>query len=166
MQRSLVVKLVRAGFVTGGVLPWLRALADRELPTSLKRGIDQAFSTLCHHLPDRTLVVRGEAMCVCSRCAGLYAGVASAALFCWGAGRGGRFKLALHVGLALMIVDIVTQDVGFHAPCHSVRLATGAWVGAALTGWMFREAEAQRFSATLSRADRSASRKATLAKPA
>jgi uncharacterized membrane protein len=160
------VKLVRAAFALGGAVPWLRALANRELPMPVKLAIDQAFSTLCHHLPDRTLVLRGEAMCVCSRCAGLYAGLVLAALFCWGAGRGGGFKLALHVGLALMIADMVTQDLGLHAPCHPVRLATGVWVGAALLGWMFREVEAQRFSATLSRADRSASRKATLARPA
>jgi uncharacterized membrane protein len=112
-------------------------------------------------------------MCVCSRCAGVYAGVAIAALFTrfaaihWATWcREDRLKLALHVGLGLMIADIVTQDVGLHAPWHPVRLATGAWVGGALAAWMLREIEDQRFSATFSRAERSASRKATFAKPA
>jgi uncharacterized membrane protein len=112
-------------------------------------------------------------MCVCSRCAGLYAGVAIAALLTRFSAlrrapgcRERRLKLALHVGLVLMIADIVTQDMGLHAPWHPVRLATGAWVGGALAAWMLREIEDQRFSATFSRADRSASRKATLAKPA
>jgi uncharacterized membrane protein len=112
-------------------------------------------------------------MCVCSRCAGLYAGVAIAALVTRFAAvrrarwcREGRLKLALHLGLVWMIADIVTQDMGLHAPWHPVRLATGAWVGGALAAWMLREVEDQRFSATFSRAARSASRKATLARPA
>jgi uncharacterized membrane protein len=218
------VKLARGLLVLGGFLPWLRALAGRELPTSVKHAIDQASSALCHHLPDRTLVLRGDAMCVCSRCAGLYAGVALAALFslpgrhvrgrrhvsgsagawsrpkaaawstpgrhvrgsaaawstpgrhvrgsaaAWSTpgGQGGvaRYRLALHVGLACMLADIVTQDLGLHAPWHAIRLATGAWVGGALAAWMLGEIGDQRFSATLSRAERSASRKATFAKPA
>jgi uncharacterized membrane protein len=155
-------------FVLGGGLPWLRALANRELPTSVRLAIDQAFSALCHHLPDRTLVVRGEAMCVCSRCAGLYAGVAIAGM--WAFARASKrppaLKLAFHVGLVLMIADIVTQDWSLHPPWHPVRVATGVWVGGALAAWMLREIEDQRFSATFSRAARSASRKATLAKPA
>jgi hypothetical protein len=74
------MKLARWALALGGLLPWLRALGSRELPVSLKLAIDQAFSALCHHLPERTLVLGGGAMCVCSRCAGLYAGIAIAAL--------------------------------------------------------------------------------------
>jgi uncharacterized membrane protein len=162
------VSRLRGSCAVAGSLPWLRGLLGRGLPASLGRAIDQAFSALCHHLPDRTLVLRGEAMCVCSRCAGFYAGVAIAALlgpfFAVVPGRADRFRVALGAGLALMLVDVVTQDAGLHAPWHPVRLVTGAWVGGALATWML--GDCQRFSATLSRADRSASRKATLARPA
>jgi uncharacterized membrane protein len=105
-------------------------------------------------------------MCVCSRCAGLYGGVAIAALLSsrFPVGKTVRFTLALGAGLALMLLDIVTQDLGWHPPWHPVRLLTGAWVGGAIASWML--GDPQRFSATLSRAERSASRKATLAKPA
>jgi uncharacterized membrane protein len=168
------VRLLRLTLMLGGLLPWLRVL--RGLPTSLGLAIDQAFSALCHHLPERTLVLGGSAMCVCSRCAGLYAGVALAAV--WTriepASRGAsRARLAFQVGLGLLALDVVTQDLGLHPPWHSVRLATGALVGWAAAFWMLAELEGpradsranseegQRFTAMLSRAERSASRKAT-----
>lgn len=161
------MRLLRLTLMLGGLLPWIRVL--RGFPTSLGLAIDQAFSALCHHLPERTLVLGGSAMCVCSRCAGLYAGIALAAA--WPrierALRGRcRARLVFQVGLALLALDVVTQELGMHAPWHPVRLATGALVGWAAARWMLAELEGQRFSATLSRAERSASRKATYARPA
>jgi uncharacterized membrane protein len=168
------VKLARGAIAFSGALPWMRALGDRALPSSVKLSIDQAFASLCHHLPDRTLSFGGFPMCVCSRCAGLYAGLCIAALL---AGRvaGERrctYRHVFQVGLALMAADIVTQDLGLHPPWHAVRLFTGAWVGGALIAWMLAEmmplravpAPAQRFSATLSRADRAADPNATVAR--
>jgi len=66
---------------------------------------------------------------VCSRCAGVYAGVALGALvplparvLPWGR----RFVFA---ALAATLVDVVTQDAGLHPPFHPTRLATGFLLG-------------------------------------
>jgi uncharacterized membrane protein len=138
------MRLLRAALTFGGLLPWLRALGDRALPVSARQAIDQAFSSVCHHIPERTLSLFGTSMCICSRCAGLYAGVAVAALLSW------RprvvaipiLKRLLHIGVLLAAADMVTQDLGLHAPWHVARLLTGAWVGGALTSWMLAEVAA------------------------
>lgn len=142
------MKLTRVALAFAGLLPWLRALGDRALPRAVRLSIDQAFASLCHHLPDRTLSFRGSPMCVCSRCAGLYAGLVIAALL---TGRIAReksraYRALFHVGLALMCADIVTQDLGLHPPWHVVRLVTGAWVGGALIAWMLAEMQPLRAS--------------------
>jgi uncharacterized membrane protein len=175
------VKIARALLFCAGVLPWLGPLLGPAMPPSVKLAIAQVFAALCHHLLDRTLVWAGSPMCVCSRCAGIYAGLTVAAL--WPSSRmpSSRFlKRASEGGLCALVVDVATQDSGLHAPWHAVRVATGLWVGAALAAWMLQECTGrrpnptrsrektpkppQRFSATLSRAERSASRSATVAR--
>jgi len=128
--------LLRIALAFVGALPWLSGLGGRTLPPSLKRAIELAFAASCHHAPERTLVIHAQAMCVCSRCAGIYAGVALAALCSWQ--RGGRraLRVALVAGAALMIADIVTQDLGLHPPWHAARIVTGALVGGAAAAWM------------------------------
>jgi uncharacterized membrane protein len=161
------VKLVRGVLLFGGLLPWLRTIASPVLPVPLKLSIDQAFAALCHHWLERTLVLGVSPMCVCSRCAGFYAGVALAALWPTSLTPSPHvLRRALEAGLVLMATDILTQDLGLHAPLHLLRLVSGAWVGGALAAWMLAEIAPQRFSATLSRADRSASRRALSARNA
>lgn len=125
---------VALGFV--GALPWLSALGGRVLPAALTRAIELAFAALCHHVPERTLGMHAQPMCVCSRCAGLYAGIALAAFGSWSRGGARPFRLFLGAGLVLMVADVVTQDLGLHAPWHAARLATGALVGGSAAAWM------------------------------
>ena len=61
-----------------GLLPWLLVVLG---PRSLILG--PAFHSFCHQLPERTLSLRGVPMLVCSRCAGIYAGIALGALGPW-----------------------------------------------------------------------------------
>jgi len=151
------VKLGRAALAFVGLLPWGRALLDHELPASWNLAVDQAFVAVCHHLPERTLTLHGVRMCVCSRCAGVYAGFLLAALWPIGLLPARRtLKLALEIGLVTMAIDIVTQDLALHSPWHAVRLASGVWVGATLAAWTLSETSRQRFSATASRAKESA----------
>lgn len=122
-----------------GALPWVLALLRARSAPILR-----AFSTLCHQDPLRTLSVLDEPMVVCSRCAGLYAGVALGALLPlpdrWR--RHGRAVLA--VPLALMALDSLTASLGLHPPWHTTRLLTGSLVGwsaaASLTAALLREA--------------------------
>ena len=123
-RRRLLLAALRALLVIAGAMPWLFALAGAR-PAELV----VTFHMLCHQLPERTLSLGGVPMLVCSRCAGLYAGVALGALLPlpkrllpWGR----RFLL---VAIAAAIVDVVTQDAGLHPPFHPVRLATGLLMG-------------------------------------
>jgi hypothetical protein len=58
-----------------GLLPW--ALAWLGAATELWRP---AFAVFCHQLPERSLSLHGHDMVVCSRCAGIFAGLSLGAL--------------------------------------------------------------------------------------
>src|SRR5262249_10978486 len=61
--------------------PWLLPLLRAFLPLgTVGESLDAAFVTMCHRLPERTLLLAGLPMPVCSRCAGVFAGVALGAL--------------------------------------------------------------------------------------
>lgn len=89
------------------------------------------FQGTCHQMPERSLFFSGEQMVVCSRCAGLYAGMVLGAVT--------RIppKLAKHsrwiviFAAVPMVVDVLTQDLGLHEPWHPSRLGTGF-----LAGWL------------------------------
>ena len=125
-------------------LPWLRAL--NLAPLWLAHAVDLAFLPLCHHWPGRVLVLSGEAMCVCSRCAGLYAGLALGFLLAAPKLTDRVYARLLAVAIALAVLDVVTQDVGLHAPLHAVRLATGAGIGWVAAAWMVRATSRSRRS--------------------
>lgn len=135
--------LLRAAMVFVGGLPWLSALAGRALPVSLRHAIALAFAASCHHMPDRTLQMYAQPMCVCSRCAGVYAGIALAAVGSWSRGGTRRLQVLFGTGFTLMIADVVTQDLGLHAPSHALRLASGALVGGTAAAWMLAESLSQ-----------------------
>jgi uncharacterized membrane protein len=89
---------------------------------------------MCHQRPERSLWFLGAPMVVCSRCAGVYLGVALGValplprrLLAYGRG-------LVIAAIALATLDVITQDLGLHAPFHPVRLATGlllGWTGCA-----------------------------------
>jgi uncharacterized membrane protein len=113
----------------GGALPWALALLPAPLP-----GARVGFARTCHQLPERSLVLLST-MPVCSRCAGLYAGVALGAILPWPRGARRHARAALLGAALAMCLDVWTQDVGLHPPWHATRLATGAllgWIGSGL----------------------------------
>ncbi len=115
-----------------GATPWALALFAVRLS-----DLDALFATLCHQRPERTLFVFDTPMLVCSRCAGLYAGIAIGAVtpiprFVVTHGR--AIVLA---ALAVTVLEIAIQDLGLHAPWHATRLLTGAVLGYAASGFMF-----------------------------
>lgn len=109
-----------------GLLPWIMAGSSSAL-------LEAAFGTTCHRLPERSLVLGGVQMLVCSRCAGIYLG-----LLCGAVLPAGRWvarhswPLALSVSLP-MLVDVLTQDLGLRASWHPARLVTGWLLGLGLT---------------------------------
>jgi uncharacterized membrane protein len=123
---------LQALLLIAGLLPWILALARvRAQPIAL------VFQALCHQRPERTLELLGEPMLVCSRCAGLYAGVALGALLPLPRRWLPRGRALVLGALAVTVVDVVTQDLGLHPPLHLVRLATGLLLGWSSSGFMF-----------------------------
>jgi uncharacterized membrane protein len=83
-------------------------------------------------------------MPVCSRCAGIFAGVAVGALVARPR-FGMRFwRVAILVAAAIMLADVAAQDFGSHPPWHVTRLATGLAFGYALAASLITQIDAQR----------------------
>jgi uncharacterized membrane protein len=84
-------------------------------------------------------------MVVCSRCAGLYLGLALGVALPLPRRVLPRGRARVIASIAIATIDVVTQDLGLHAPFHPVRLATGlllGWSGCAFMIGTLRSARA------------------------
>ncbi len=125
-----VQAIARGSFVLAGLAPWLLPFARAWLSLGAIGSLaDAPFALICHRLPERTLSLAGVAMPVCSRCAGIFAGLALGAATGWPALPMPRARIALAAALLLLIADVVTQALGVHPLWHASRLATGALLG-------------------------------------
>jgi uncharacterized membrane protein len=128
--RAKIVAWFRGVLVFVGLLPWALPFARARLPIGeIGVGLDMVFFTMCHRRAARTLSFESVPMPLCSRCAGIFLGVAIAAVI-------GRPLLSLRAwrwaflgACALMVTDVVTQDLGLHPVWHPTRVATGVLVG-------------------------------------
>lgn len=124
--------LLRVLVATAGLIPWAFAVAHAR-PTAAV----VLFHGFCHQIPDRTLSVSGLAMLVCSRCAGLYAGVALGALLpapCFLLHRGRTLVLT---AAGLLLAELLLQKAGLLPLLHSTRLASGLALGWIASAFMF-----------------------------
>lgn len=127
----LTISISVSVFVAG-LLPWMLGLTSVQDPE-----VAAIFRSVCHQMPERTLAILGTPLLVCSRCAGLYAGVALGVLRPLPTGWLPHARRLLGVAVALMVADVVTQDLGLHPICHATRLGTGLAVGWVASAWMF-----------------------------
>jgi uncharacterized membrane protein len=138
VTRSPVARLaqlaLRVALVVAAFAPFVIPLLPEGLIRSL---LDLAYWPACHRLPERTLALGGVLMPLCSRCAGVFAGLGVAALV-------PRLPLSLRAhGVAtgaatlVMLVDVVTQDLALRPLWHTTRLATGLAVGVLLGSSLF-----------------------------
>jgi uncharacterized membrane protein len=117
-----------------GAAPFALPLAlARTAASSPWRQLDLLFVIVCHQKPERSLAIAGTLMPVCSRCAGIFAGLFTGALFAWPRLSQSKGRLGLLAAGALMLLDVVLQDVQVHPLWHSTRLATGWLLGHAAT---------------------------------
>ena len=125
--------VARATFIAVGLFPWILPLLRAWLPLgAVGAGLDSAFVTMCHRLPERTLTLAGVPMPLCSRCAGIFAGVALGALTVWPQLSARSWRRVITATVGAMVVDVATQDLGFHPVWHATRLASGFAFGYAL----------------------------------
>jgi uncharacterized membrane protein len=130
---TLLPRVTRVGFIVLGVLPWILPIARAKLPLG-RAGelLDLFFAPMCHRIPARTLYFDGVPMPLCSRCAGIFAGLALGALIMRPRFELARWRIIVGVSTALMIADVVTQDLGVHPIWHVTRVVTGLLFGYAI----------------------------------
>jgi uncharacterized membrane protein len=126
-------RVTRAGFIVVGVAPWILPIARAAFHLG-RAGelLDLLFVPMCHRIPARTLYFAGVPMPLCSRCAGIFAGLALGALIMRPRFALAQWRIAVGVATALMLLDVVTQDLGVHPIWHVTRVATGLLFGYAI----------------------------------
>lgn len=120
----------RASFALSGALPWVLPAARARLPLGpVGALLDGMFALVCHRRPERTLVLSGVPMPLCSRCAGIALGLLLGAIAAWPGPSLRATRIAAAVAAGLMLADVLTQDLGVHPVWHATRLGTGALFG-------------------------------------
>jgi len=120
----------RLSFILVGTMPFWLPLARAYLPLGpIGALLDLPFVAVCHRMSSRTLRLAGVAMPVCSRCAGIFGGLALGMLVCWPRPTLRQTRIGLLGAGLLMLADVLTQDLGVHPVWHATRLATGGLLG-------------------------------------
>jgi uncharacterized membrane protein len=122
---------LRALVLFTGILPWAASAVGGAHPEA--RAL---FQALCHQRPERTLWFRGAPMVVCSRCAGLYLGLALGALVPLPAGWLQRGRVIVLGALLGTCLEVLAQDLGMHPPWHPTRVLSGLALGWAASGFL------------------------------
>jgi uncharacterized membrane protein len=104
------------------VLPFLPAVLDCVGPLSaLARVLDSWFAYQCERDPSRMLDFGG----VCARCLGIYLGFGLGALVARPRASEGGLRVAIVVGLALLLVDVFSEGAGLRGALAPLRVVSG-----------------------------------------
>ena len=132
-----------AGMIAAGSLLCTFAIAEGASPQWRL-----LFRLFCHGMPERSLTLFGEAMPICARCFGIYAGllVGLVAFLSWPRIEERAARL-LTLAMALPItLDGVTQAAGLRTSTNTLRIATGLAVAIAFAIWALAAVEQRRGS--------------------
>lgn len=91
-------------------------------------GIRRFFSYVCHQDPGRSFWLAGAPVAVCVRCLGIYVGAAAGALL------PARREVVLRMfvaAVAMNVVDIAAEWMGWHGNLSALRFALGMIAGVA-----------------------------------
>ena len=101
--------------------------------TALSFTIYQAFSYVCHQLPDRSIFIAGYQLAVCARCTGVYFGFTAAMLSYPLIGPLRRIQVPerkwLLIAAAPLAIDFGLGLTGIWENTHSSRFLTAALLG-------------------------------------
>ena len=98
--------------------------------------LEDLFSLICHQRPDRMLTLGGADLPVCSRCAGLYVGLACALIGHALRGGTGVYSVRIRIVSAVMLIPTVLHvffPVSMLGAANETRLVAGALAGTLLT---------------------------------
>jgi uncharacterized membrane protein len=111
-------------------MPWWLTLLKAAVPLGrIGTVLELPFMFICHRMPSRTIFIAGQAMPLCSRCSGIFTGLAVGALLCRPRLTVPQARIGLLGAGLLMLTDVVTQDLGVHPVWHTTRLLTGLILG-------------------------------------
>lgn len=130
-----------AGAIAAGSLLCALAVAEGASPQWYL-----LFRLFCHGIPERSLVMFGEAMPICARCFGIYAGllVGLAAFVSWPRIEERGARLVTFAAALPITVDGVTQAAGLRTSTNTLRIATGLAVAIAFAIWALAAVEQRR----------------------
>jgi uncharacterized membrane protein len=135
--------LLRALLAFVGTLPWALVAFGHGA-----QSLRPLFRGFCHQMPDRSLAFFGATMAVCSRCAGIYAGIALGAVLPPPRVILRHGRAAVWIAASALLLDVMVQNYIAHTTIHALRLATGlavGWAGCAFAlGAMDEESRAHR----------------------
>jgi len=124
-REHALVRALRIALVIVGIFPFFVPLLSRVMCPRASEILYLLFAPVCHRNPARTLSIAGELMPICSRCAGIFAGFVTGGVL-------PRPRLGVRACLAVgfvasvvMVIDVVTQDLGLRPMWHLTRLLTG-----------------------------------------
>lgn len=105
------------------------------LPEQVLNFFDFIGSLVCHQRTEKTLIVGGRFLPVCTRCTGAYLGLLIGYVILFFRKRKAKGPPNLWATLVLsmpMIIDTVTQTLGMRESTNSLRLITGLFFGIVL----------------------------------
>ena len=123
-QRAVVIAL-RALGVLLVLAPFLPPILRKLGLSSAAEALDAPWTLTCHRLPDRTMELLGSKMPMCSRCTGIVTGL-GLGLAIGRPYRGPNVLWAcVAIASALLVLELLTQEWGWHPVWHPTRLLTG-----------------------------------------
>jgi uncharacterized membrane protein len=123
--------LTRALLAFVGALPWLVAAFGLNLP-----AVHGIFHGLCHQRPERSLFILGSQMAVCSRCAGIYAGLFIGTLTP-PLGFMARYgRTVVWTAFSIAAFDVAATFFSLYPLNHTTRLVTGFFAGWAVCSFL------------------------------
>lgn len=135
-----------------GALIAISPFATRLVGGRLGALLDHTFAGMCHRLPERSLSFLGETMPLCSRCVGLGTGLGLGMMIAWPRLSVRTFRVAVTAGAAFLLLEMTTQDLGWHPVFHATRLLSG-WLVAFPIGAAFTQLASGRGFAPVKKLD-------------
>jgi uncharacterized membrane protein len=117
--------VIRGLLLVGGALPFIFwALSVMSWPAA--HALDPWFRFQCHNMTERMLAASGHYFPVCSRCLGIYGGLAMAAVLARPRLTPSHRRAWILGAVVFMVLEVIVQDRTGHRPYHALRLLTGA----------------------------------------